>query len=189
MLFNKLEQLMVQLDGLVADPDKALTILQRADQVNAEVAAALEAIEQSRTRFQERLFARRQLQEAIGMDARMPHAARRMLAADQLAFYTELLRDMLLFFTGSERGRCVSFNLTVEELLFFIRLLLEEKVMDVETLKSVFLFLSRHARTTGSESLSYESLRKKYSGVGNNAKNKVEALLARLGARAAHHET
>jgi len=185
MLVNKLEQLALQLDSVADNPERRITVLQQVPTINSTVDDVLRTVEARHAQFSDRLLARQQLQAAIGADIDMPAAAKEMLATDQLAFYAELLGDMLYFFTGSERGRCVAFNLTVEELLFFVRLLLEEKVMDVETLKAVFLFLSRHARTSGSETLSYESLRKKYSNVGQNAKERVAALVERLARRAA----
>lgn len=184
MILNSLEQLAADVDRLADGAGAAADIGSRAERLNDGLEETLEAIAARHRQIAERLALRRQLQAAVGFDKEMPTGVRQMLATDQQAFYRQLLGEMLQFFTGSEQGRCVSFGISVEELLFFIRLLLDEKVMDVGALKSIFLFLSRHAQTPGSEALSYESLRKKYSSVGRAPRERVQRLLVRLADRA-----
>ncbi|PPK99500.1 hypothetical protein [Parapedobacter indicus] len=189
MVFSKLEQLSLQVEGGVGLAGDVQNFLEQLQHINGGISEMLEAVVARQQEFENRLAIRRQLQEVFGSGNEMPAGARRMYVEDQLAFYRQLIGEMLAFFTGSEHGRCVSFSLTVEELLFFIRLLLEEKVMDAGALKPIFLFLSRHARTAGSGTLSYESLRKKYSGVQLGAKRRVGELLLRLVQRAERHIT
>lgn len=187
MLLSKLEQLALRAARLADCPGDAGDLRDISEQLNEGLQALMLDMANQQQRFAERLSTRIQLQAAIGFGEGAPSSARKMHAADQQAFYNQLLGEMLQFITGSDQGRCVSFELSVEELLFFIRLLLEEKIMDVGALKFIFLFLSRHARTPGSEMLSYESLRKKYSGVQLGAKRRVGELLANLMRRVERH--
>ena len=179
----------MQVDGSVGIGDDMQDFAEELQRVNGAISAVLAAVVARQQEFENRLTLRKQLQEVFGAESDMSAGARRMYVEDQLAFYRQLIGEMLTFFTGSEHGRCVSFSLTVEELLFFIRLLLEEKVMDAGALKPIFLFLSRHARTVGSGTLSYESLRKKYSGVQIGAKRRVGELLSSLAQRVEQHIT
>lgn len=189
MILSRLEQLVQYAERLADSQGNVDDLRTSSAQLNEQLEAMMREMASQHEQFAERLSTRVQLQAAIGFKEDAPSDVRRMYAADQQAFYSQLLGEMLQFFTGSNQGRCVSFGLSVEELLFFIRLLLEERVMDVGTLKGIFLFLSRHARTPGSDMLSYESLRKKYSSVQMGAKRRVGELLTYLAQRAEHHIT
>ncbi len=187
MIFNKLEYLSLQIDNAIGMSNKEVGSALQLQLMNDTISEVLDAVSTQQRQFESRLATRRQLQAVLAPEHDMPSEAKQMYVEDQLAFYRQLIGEMLTFFTGSEQGRCVSFSLTVEELLFFIRLLLEEKVMEAGALKPIFLFLSKHARTVGSDALSYESLRKKYSGVQAGAKRRVSELLSSLAKRAAGH--
>ncbi|WP_257667198.1 hypothetical protein [Parapedobacter tibetensis] len=148
--------------------------------LNQRIRSLLEQIGQKQSVMIDRLDTREMLQNALKPMAGMPPQAWQMYANDQLAFYQDLVADMMAFFTGNDQGRCVAFALTVEELLFMIRLLLDEHIMDTRALKPIFLFLSRYASTSGSATLSYESLRKKYSRTGPAAHSKVRDTLLNM---------
>src|SRR5690606_22092211 len=149
MILSRLEQLVQYAERLADSQGNVDDLRTSSAQLNEQLEAMMREMASQHEQFAERLSTRVQLQAAIGFKEDAPSDVRRMYAADQQAFYSQLLGEMLQFFTGSNQGRCVSFGLSVEELLFFIRLLLEERVMDVGTLKGIFLFLSRHARTPG----------------------------------------
>ncbi|GGG96575.1 hypothetical protein GCM10007415_34730 [Parapedobacter pyrenivorans] len=187
MLLHKLENIGQQVDVVRRRLENTADLNDDITALNSMSYNALSELGERYQRLGDSLNARRNLQEAIQPALELPIEARRMYVLDQLSFYERFVSEMMTFLTGSDYGRCISFSLSVEELLFFLRLVLEEQVMDAGALKPIFLFLSRHARTSGSDTLSYESLRKKYSAVGEGAKKRVAALMANLTDRAAHH--
>ena len=129
MIFSKLEYILLQIDNTAASRDGVVDSAQQLQRMNEMIGDVLDMVKTRQRLFETRLDARRQLQAVFGPEHDMPDEAKGMYMEDQLVFYRQLLAEILTFFTGSGQGRCVSFSLTVEELLFFIRLLLEEKVM------------------------------------------------------------
>lgn len=158
------------------------------EEINTELQAMLEDIHQAHSQYEEKTRTRKAMQQWMKPTEDTPPAAVGMYLNDQFGFYRDLIEDMMAVFTGSERTRCVSFALSVDELLFMIRILLDEQLMGTKALKPIFLFLSRYARTTGSDTLSYESLRKKYSRSNPSARRNVRQMLAHMMARAEQYE-
>src|SRR5690606_10377475 len=99
-------------------------VKRQSEQLNERLETLMQELANRQQQLAARLSARKQLQTAIGFDKDMSLGARKMFAADQQAFYQQLLGEMFQFFTGSDQGRCMSLSLSVEELLFFVRLLL-----------------------------------------------------------------
>ncbi len=188
MLFNRLDYLYQRIEDPLKQAIDVPTCLHILDEINAEIQEVLDNIRTTHQRYHEKTVARQAMQQWLKPSEGVPDEAIRMYLSDQIDFYQELVADMMAFFTGSERRRCVAFALSVEELLFMIRLLLEEKLMETNALKPIFLFLSRYASTTGSATLSYESLRKKYSGINPTAKRNVKRLLANMMGRVERYE-
>lgn len=188
MLFNRLDKLYQSLENPMQHAGDCPASLKILEDINSELQSLLDDIRQAHGHYAESLSTRRAMQHWLAPDREAPSAAIAMYLNDQFDFYREIVADMMAAFTGSERNRCVSFALSVDELLFMIRLLLEEQLMETQALKPIFLFLSRYARTIGTASLSYESLRKKYSRTNPAARQHVGRILAKLASRAEQYE-
>lgn len=188
MLFNRLDKLYQSLENPRQHAHDLPSSLQILEDINSELQALLDDICQAHSQYADSIHTRRAMQHWLAPAQDAPPAAIAMYLGDQFDFYRGIIEEMMAAFTGSERARCVSFALSVDELLFVIRLLLEERLMETKALKPVFLFLSRYARTAGSASLSYESLRKKYSRSSPAARQHVGRILAQLVTKAQQYE-
>src|SRR5690606_39495757 len=100
MVFSKLEQLALQVDGSVGIGDDMQDVAEELQRVNGAISAVLAAVVARQQEFENRLTLRKQLQEVFGAESDMSAGARRMYVEDQLAFYRQLIGEMLTFFTG-----------------------------------------------------------------------------------------
>ncbi|SEK53536.1 hypothetical protein [Parapedobacter koreensis] len=147
---------------------------------NAQVQALLEDLDGQQQRCRQQLMARAALHDMVGQAAFPSVGAAGMYHEDQRQWYRHFLGDLQQYISGGVEGRCLRVSITVVEVLFLLRLFVEEGVIEVRQLKPVFKTLSRYMATPHQERLSYESIRKKYSIAPGEARVKVRRLLERL---------
>ncbi|MBK1439700.1 hypothetical protein JHJ32_06875 [Parapedobacter sp. ISTM3] len=147
---------------------------------NAQVQALLDDWDGQQQRCRQQLIARAALHGMVGQ-AEFPSAgAAGMYHEDQRQWYRHFLGELQQYVIGGAEERCLRVSVTVVEVLFLLRLFVEEGVIEVRQLKPVFKALSRYMATPHQERLSYESIRKKYSTAPGEARVKVSRLLERL---------
>lgn len=138
----------------------------------AELAAELE-------KWQLELEARQELQQRILSGLPPTERVQKLWWREQRIFYADLVARMDLYLHYDEAAS-VTFSLTALEMLSLVRLLIEEGVIQTESLRPVFRYLSRYARTERHSHLSYESLKKRYSLRHNGARTKVKQILMNM---------
>src|SRR5690606_2710789 len=104
-----LEYLSLQIDNAIGMSNKEVGSALQLQLMNDTISDVLDAVSTQQRQFESRLATRRQLQAVLAPEHDMPNEAKQMYVEDQLAFYRQLIGEMLAFFTGSEQGRCVSF--------------------------------------------------------------------------------
>jgi len=86
---------------------------------------------------------------------------------------------------GTPAAAYLKADMTVGQIAFLFRLLVEEKVIAVQHMNDLFIFLCNHIRTpnTGNE-LSFGSVKNKYYEVTDHSRNHVKSVLMRMFNRA-----
>lgn len=126
--------------------------------------------------FQE-ITIRADMQEAIDISL-LKSEAYEAFFKDQLQFYRQWLNQFDQLLTHAS-GKC-TMGLTSRQVLLFLRLARDMELLSEKQLKPYFYFLSANFRTTYQESLSYESIRKKYSQLDERTLKDVEHLLEKM---------
>lgn len=182
MFLRKLEVLAADIAAMINrkqqetwDYEALQTINKQIDQLLAEAMGRLDHLKAE-------LTLRSELQQILQKAGLEGKASAQMLWDDQMNFYLNWMGKAQAYFSD-ETDTYVSFSLTVIELLFLLRLLMEEGVLKTETLQPVFLFISKYAGTQQQRVLSFSSLQKKYSTHHQSARNQVRKLLLQMIAR------
>ncbi|WP_257670470.1 hypothetical protein [Parapedobacter tibetensis] len=123
--------------------------------------------------------ARQELQQRILCALPEAERMKRLWWNEQHAFYADLVERMDRHFNYDESAS-VTFSMTTLEVLFLVRLLIEEGVIQTETLRPVFRYLSRYGHTERHSKLSYDSLKKRYSLRHEGSRKKVKQILMNL---------
>jgi len=98
---------------------------------------------------------------------------------EQRKFYADMVERMDGYLAYDESAS-VTFALTALEALYFLRILIEEGVIQVDSLQPVFRYLSRYGKTERHANLSFESLKKRYSLRHEGARKNVKQMLTNL---------
>lgn len=125
------------------------------------------------------LRAREELQQRILSTLPESNRIRELWWKDQRAFYTDFLERMDTHFNYDETA-VVTFSINALEILFFVRLLIEEGIIRTDTLRPVFRYLSRYGNTERYSKLSFDSLKKRYSLRHDGSRKNVKQLLLNL---------
>ncbi|MFD2556579.1 MULTISPECIES: hypothetical protein [Sphingobacterium] len=126
--------------------------------------------------FQE-ITVRAGMQEAIDLSL-LKSEAYEAFFKDQLQFYRQWLNHFDQLLTHAS-GKC-TMGLTSRQVLLFLRLARDMELLSEKQLKPYFYFLRANFRTTYQESLSYESIRKKYSQLDERTLKDVKHLLEKM---------
>lgn len=153
--------------------------------LNASLRGVIEEAADQLEEWNMELRAREELQQRIL--AALPESARikELWWNDQRAFYAELLERMDTYLNYDDTA-AVTFSINALEMLFLVRLLIEEGVLKTQTLQPVFRYLSRYGRTERHNKLSFDSLKKRYSMQHEGSRKKVKQLLMNLIRRIDH---
>lgn len=125
------------------------------------------------------LGAREELQQRILSALPESDRIKELWWNEQRTFYTDLLERMDTYVNYDETA-VVTFSINALEVLFLIRLLVEEGVLRTETLRPIFRYLSRYGHTERYNKLSFDSLKKRYSLHHEQSRKKVKQLLMNL---------
>ncbi|SEL24144.1 hypothetical protein [Parapedobacter koreensis] len=125
------------------------------------------------------LGAREELQQRILSALPESDRIKELWWNEQRAFYTDLLERMDTYFNYDDTA-VVTFSINALEILFLVRLLIEEGVLQTETLQPVFRYLSRYGHTERYSKLSFDSLKKRYSLRHDGSRKKVKQILTNM---------
>lgn len=128
--------------------------------------------------MQEQIQNRKKLQEIIE-GAQVQPQTYEGFYKDQISFYRNCLNQFGQIKIQT-RDKC-TMALTAKQVLLLLRLARDTNILTEKQLKPYFYFLQTNFKTESQETLSYESLRKKYSQLDKSTitqvKNMLEAML------------
>ncbi|SEN21235.1 hypothetical protein SAMN05216436_11326 [bacterium A37T11] len=148
-----------------------LDINERIHQLLSEATEHLEQLN-------EQLKSRKELQELLMQLKHKQAKTRTMLWQEQVSFYQDMITEIQEHFKKEENAY-ITISLTTLEILFLIRLFLEEEIIQADSLQPIFRFLSSYTGTLQHSRLSFESLKKRYSS-STAVNKKVKQLLQRM---------
>lgn len=125
------------------------------------------------------LDAREALQARLVDAPEQPDRIRRLWLAEQRDFYLGLV-DRMERYLRHDESAAVTFALTAQEILLLVRLLVETGVIRTDTLRPIFRYLSYYGSTERYGSLSFESLKKRYSLRHEGARKQIRKLLLNM---------
>ena len=144
--------------------------------------ALIEELLQFITGIRNHLDAREQLIDLWDENKSFAPLTKQLFGQEQYLFYKRLWDEFAALLPTDERQEDLYFriSITAVQLLFLLQIMHEAKVIEAPKKGNLFAFISKHVGTFNQETLSYESLRKKYHAVDRNTIVKVRRLLLDL---------
>ncbi|MBL1411006.1 hypothetical protein [Sphingobacterium faecale] len=165
----------LQNEGAAIDREKELLAF------NGQIMEFMAALRQCCSDMQEQIDVRVELQDAVKLSG-IKQAAYESFFQDQITFYRQWLSGFAEL-VHTDKGKC-TVGLTVRQILLLLRLARDTGILAEQQLKPYFYFLQTSFRTNAQDSLSYESLRKKYSELDRytiiNLRRLLEEMLVQL---------
>ncbi|HWK98925.1 MAG TPA: hypothetical protein VNQ55_03220 [Parapedobacter sp.] len=179
MLRDNLEQLLEEIGRLDPPAESTTWDASTFDRFNKRLMTILDGAADRLGGFRDRLEVRKGLQALYNRVDDIEPAVAREIWREQYGFYPQLI-DEICRCMGDEQSSVVTFSLTVAELLYLLRLLIDKGIVRTDALRPIFEFFSDHVQTRQGRKLSFASLQKKYSRVEPATKQRVKRLLLDL---------
>lgn len=184
MLRDKLEQLLEEIGRLDPPAESTTWDASTFDRLNKRLMTILDGAADRLGDFRVRLEVRKGLQALYDRVEDIEPAVAREIWREQHDFYPQLIGDIRRCI-GDEQASLVTFSITVAELLYLLRLFIDNGIVETDALRPIFEFFSDHVQTRQGRKLSFASLQKKYSRVEPATKQRVKRLLLDLAMRIA----
>lgn len=156
---------------------------QALGRLNGPLRQALADVGTQARHWQQELDAREELQARLLANPSASKQTQRLWWDEQLDFYDGLMDRIDRSLCFNEEAQ-VTVALNAQEILLLVRLMVEEGIIHIETLRPIFRHLSQYVGTPKHRRLSFESLKKRYSlrhaGAEKQVKQRLLNMLKRL---------
>ena len=179
MLLYELRKIESEIDKAATENKmgaEAYAVLQKG---NASLEKQLSEVSHQLEEWKRQLDARRELQRLLGDTLPSDDYIRSMWWQEQSHFYEQLIGQIESYFKEENTGY-ITISLTALELLFIVRLSIDEGIMKADSLQTVFRSLSTTIGTEKQGLLSAESLKKRYSMWHEGSRKRIKQLLLNL---------
>lgn len=179
MLVYELRRIQHKIDQAAARNATGLEAHAVLQKGNADIQEKLSEAVRQLEDWKRQLDARRRLQQLLANTLPEDDDTRLMWWHEQVFFYESLIGQVEAYFTEDNTGY-LTLSLTALELLFLARLSIEVGVVKADSLQTVFKSLSKCFGTEKQGSLSYESLKKRYSVHHEGARKNIKHILTNM---------